>query len=159
MNKNEIITVEISNEVAVEVQPNESHEWLISTADVAEGYGLSAGGIRKSKERYSDELEEGKHFVTKRHETQNQGGRPSTYWTKKGVVRLGFLIKTPLAKQFRDWAEDYIIKKSEEEPKALPTTYLEALEDLVAKERLLLEQAPVVETYKKLVQSSLNILL
>lgn len=25
-------------------------------------------------------------------------------------MRLGFLIKTPLAKQFRDWAEDYCIK-------------------------------------------------
>lgn len=97
----EVLKIEINNEVEVSVQPDKKHEWLISTADVAEGYGLSASGLRSSKSRYSSELEEGKHFVIK----LSQNATPSTYWTKKGVVRLGLLIKTPLAKQFRDWAE------------------------------------------------------
>lgn len=94
--------------MAVEVQPNEEHEWLISTADVAEGYGLSASGLRQSKSRYADELEEGKHYVvTDLSSVANRDARSenlkskTTYWTKKGVVRLGFLIKTPLAKQFK----------------------------------------------------------
>lgn len=61
----ETISVEISDELVVEVQPNVEHEWLLSSKDVAEGYGLSASGLRSTKERYLDELEEGKHYIMK----------------------------------------------------------------------------------------------
>jgi hypothetical protein len=54
---------------------------------------------------YLEALEEGIHWVSLQNETK-LGGRPSTYWTKIGVVMLGFFIKTSQAKQFRDWAED-----------------------------------------------------
>lgn len=98
---------------------------------MAEGYGLSESGVRSVKERYADELEEGKHWVVSNRDTLG-GKQKVTMWTKRGVVRLGFFIKTPMAKEFRDWAEDYII--NERAPKhyigvdwALPQTYLEAL--------------------------------
>lgn len=68
----------------------------MSTKDVAEGYGLSVSGVQKAKERYADELIEGKHWVLGQS-VSKLGGRPTAMWTKKGVVRLGFLIKTPLA--------------------------------------------------------------
>jgi phage antirepressor YoqD-like protein len=128
---------------------------LLSSKDVAEGYGLSASGLRNTKSRHSDELEEGKHFITVPNRDANpRAGIPhfEICWTKKGVIRLGFLIKTPLAKQFRDWAEDFIIKKSEEKAESikLPTTYLEALEELVVKEKMLLEMKPKVEIYDDL---------
>lgn len=129
----ELIKVEISDEVVVEVKPNEEYEWLLSSKDVAEGYGLSVGGLRSAKSKHSSEFEEGKHFITVANCNANpRAGIPhsETYWTKKGVIRLGFLIKTPLAKQFRDWAEDFIIKKSEEKSQtpAIPMTYIEALQ-------------------------------
>lgn len=59
----ELIRVEISDELVVEVQPNVEHEWLLSTADVAEGYGLTPEAVRKAKSRHSDELIEGKHYL------------------------------------------------------------------------------------------------
>ncbi|WP_255417855.1 BRO family protein [Sulfuricurvum sp. IAE1] len=135
-----------NNELTVEVVPNEEHEWLLSTKDVAEGYGLTPDAVRMAKNRNQDEFEEGKHYVTDRYESQN--GRPSTMWTKRGVVRLGFFIKTPMAKEFRDWAEDYIIDGGAK-PKtpAIPQTFSEALKELVAKEELLQLQAPKVEVY------------
>lgn len=120
----ELIKVEISDELVVEVQPNSEHEWLLSSKDVAEGYGLSASGLRSTKERYSDELEEGKHYIMK----PSQKGTPSTYWTKEGVVMLGFFIKTPTAKEFRRWASNYIVsKQAEEKAISIPKTYIEAL--------------------------------
>ena len=70
----------------------------MSTKDVAEGYGLSEGSLRSAKSRYADEFEEGKHFVynvSKRDAVR--GASKTIMWNKKGVVRLGFLIKTPLA--------------------------------------------------------------
>lgn len=151
----ELIKVEISDELVVEVQPNVEHEWLLSSKDVAEGYGLSEGGLRNTKFRYKDELEEGKHFITV---SNTNGGADKVYYTKKGVIRLGFLIKTPLAKQFRDWAEDFIIKKSEE-PKApaVSMTYIEALQahlesvkQLEEANKVIALQAPKVEAYDDL---------
>lgn len=148
--------VKINDELEVEVVPNEEHEWLLSTKDVAEGYGLSESGVRKAKERYQDELEEGKHYLTvtdshAQNITGNSKARTVTMWTKRGVARLGFFIKTPMAKEFRDWAEDYIIdgqsKRTAQSQPALPQTYLEALKELVAKEEMLQLQAPKVEVY------------
>ena len=100
----ELITVEISDEIIVQVQPHEEHEWLLSSKDVAEGYGLSASGLRMTKKRYFDELDEGTHWVLSQNGTK-LGGRPSVYWTKEGVVMLGFFIKTPTAKEFRRLAQ------------------------------------------------------
>ena len=65
----------------------------MSTKDVAEGYGLSESGLRNTKQRNDEELEEGKHYIVK----PSQKGTPSTMWTKRGVVRLGFFIKSPMA--------------------------------------------------------------
>ena len=93
---------------AIEVQPDVEHEWLLSSKDVADGYGLSEVGLRSTKSRNADEFEEGKHWVLLQNATK-LGGRPPIMWTKRGVVRLGFFIKTPMAKEFRDWAEDYIV--------------------------------------------------
>ncbi|WNY97694.1 hypothetical protein SUSP_000112 [Sulfurospirillum sp. 'SP'] len=75
---------------------------------MADGYGLSEVGLRSTKSRNADEFEEGKHWVLLQNATK-LGGRPPIMWTKRGVVRLGFFIKTPMAKEFRDWAEDYIV--------------------------------------------------
>ncbi|QNM87322.1 hypothetical protein [Aliarcobacter cryaerophilus] len=152
----DLIKVEISDELVVEVQPHVEHEWLLSTADVAEGYGLSISGVQKVKDRYLEELEEGKHWVLGQT-VSKLGGRPTTMWTKKGVIRLGFLIKTPLAKQFRDWAEDFIIKKSDEEKAiSIPKTYIEALQahlesvkQLEEANKVIALQAPKVEIYLK----------
>lgn len=151
----ELIKVDISDEVVVEVQPDVEHEWLLSSKDVAEGYGLSEGSLRSAKSRHSDELEEGKHWVVADCNTLG-GTQQTTMWTKKGVIRLGFLIKTPLAKQFRDWAEDFIIKKSEEKDRpAVPMTYIEALQahlesvqQLEEANKVIALQAPKVETCK-----------
>lgn len=93
------------NDIEIEVQPDSSHDWLLSTKDVAEGYGLSRNGLSRNglsmaKTRNADELQEGKHFINVTD--SDIGGKPSTMWTKRGVVRLGFFIKTPMAKDFRE---------------------------------------------------------
>ena len=149
----ELIKVEISDELVVEVQPNVEHEWLLSSKDVAEGYGLSASGLRSCKSENSDELEEGKHYVR----ITDAKGQP-LYWTKEGVVMLGFFIKTPTAKEFRRWASNFIVEKSKE-PKApsIPMTYIEALQahlesvkQLEEANKVIALQAPKVEAYDDL---------
>lgn len=87
-----------------------NNDFLISSKDVAKGYGCSSASIRNHLKNHSEELKEGKHWIKK--DVQTKGGVQSiTHWTKKGIVRLGFFIKSERAKKFRDWAEDYIVNQ------------------------------------------------
>lgn len=90
---------------SLKVVESAEHTFLMATKDVASGYGVTEKTIRDHKLRQSDELIEGKHFII----DFSYNNTPKTYWTKRGIVRLGFFIKSERAKQFRDWAEDYAI--------------------------------------------------
>ena len=109
------LNMQVTEGLAVQVYPSHEHEFLLPTKDVALGYGASPYSIRMAKRRHSQELKEGKHFissVTICHGASN-GKTKGTMWTKRGIVRLGFFIKSERAKLFRDWAEDLIIKVEE----------------------------------------------
>lgn len=149
----------VSENLSVEVIPDEQHEFLMSTNEVAKGYGVSSGTIRTHKLEHKEELVEGKHFitvindrtgirktgssvgktnadcksgnyqlrqlpsasnkdtsVTKSNADCKSGGYQfrQVLWTKRGIVRLGFFVKSERARLFRDWAEDLVITKIEE---------------------------------------------
>lgn len=116
----EKILEKVSDNLSVEIIPDGKFEFLMSTNEVAKGFGVSGGTIRKHKMEHCDELTEGKHFitsVTKRNVGCKSGGylqNTPTYWTKRGIIRLGFFIKSERAKMFRDWAEDLVVNKIEE---------------------------------------------
>ncbi len=95
---------------------SQDFEWLISTKDVAFGYGVSMENIRSQKANHSDELIEGKHFISNFTIFDGKQNRSTTVWTKRGVIRLGFFIKSERAKKFRDWAEDLVINKLSQTP-------------------------------------------
>lgn len=116
----ETILEHVADNLSVEIMPNDKFGFLMTTNEVARGYGVSGGTIRKHKMEHCDELIEGKHFitsVTKRNAGCKSGGylqNTPIYWTQRGIVRLGFFIKSERAKMFRDWAEDLVINKIEE---------------------------------------------
>ncbi len=69
----EIIIAENPQQILIETQfegltlyvrPHETHEWLMETKLVAEGYGISEGSPRSTKNRHQDELLENKHFIS-----------------------------------------------------------------------------------------------
>jgi hypothetical protein len=96
--------------LTIQVRPDETHEWLMETKLVAEGYGVSESTIREHKRKKSDELIENKHFTSVSITDARGLRRVNTFWTKRGVIRLGFFIKSERARLFRDWAEDLIIR-------------------------------------------------
>lgn len=112
------MNLKVTEELAVNVLPNADFEFLMTTKEVAKGYGTSEYVIRRSKSDHSSELIEGKHFikgvdvtskgVTKSHTLSNAQPH-QVFWTKRGIIRLGFFIKSKQAILFRDWAEDVII--------------------------------------------------
>lgn len=115
-NENQAMSLTVTEGLTVTILPDSNHEFIISTKDAAHGYGTSDYAIRQTKLRHSAELIEGKHFisgVTIRHGA-SAGASKSTMWTKKGIVRLGFFIKSERARLFRDWAEELIINVTEQ---------------------------------------------
>lgn len=117
------MNLQVTAELAVNVIPNENYEYLMTTKEVANGYGVTEYAILKNKLSLSSELVEGKHFV--KGVTIGNGGaitngnsqlkiaHNAILWTKRGIVRLGFAMRSERAKLFRDWAEELIIKVSE----------------------------------------------
>jgi prophage antirepressor-like protein len=103
------------NLIEIEIIENDNFEFLLSTKEVAKGYGVSIENIRSQKSNHKDELIEGKHFLSNYEIFDGKQKRKTTVWTKRGVVRLGFFIKSERAKKFRDWAEDLILQKVESE--------------------------------------------
>ena len=87
--------------VLTQAQPDATHDWLMPSKLVAEGYGCSPNTIRGHKRDHSDELFEGQHWLKDENE--------NTQWTKRGVIRLGMFIKSERAKIFRDAAEQLIL--------------------------------------------------
>lgn len=107
----EEIKMQVTAELAVNVLPNVGHEFLMTTKEVAHGYGVSPQNIREHQ-RCNDDFVEGKHFMKgiSFSDTLGKNAQPhQIFWTKRGVIRLGFFVKSEQAKLFRDWAEDLII--------------------------------------------------
>lgn len=117
------IQMKVSDNLEVSVIADLKHEFLMTTAEVAKGYGINANTLRGHKFDHKDELIEGKHFITCVQDLdshvakRNADTKSATYkqilWTKRGIIRLGFFIKSERAKLFRDWAEDLVIRVSE----------------------------------------------
>lgn len=115
VNKNEagnLLPITVMEGITVNVIPNQEHEFLISTSDAAIGYGVSNEAIRSVSSRNPKEFVKGKHFTSAVAICNSDPKAPHNkiYWTKRGIIRLGFFIKSEQAKLFRDWAEELVIK-------------------------------------------------
>lgn len=92
------------------VLENNQYEWLLETALVAKGYHVTTDAILAHKTRKQSDFIEGKHFISADKLSAPHGRQSKQiFWTKRGVVRLGFGINSEEARKFRDWAEDLII--------------------------------------------------
>lgn len=115
-NETKAMSLTVTEGLTVTIIPNLNHEFLMTTKEVANGYGISEYTLRRHKMEHSTELVTGKHFSTAVQIMNGDKSMPvnSTLWTKRGVVRLGFFIKSERAKLFRDWAEELILSKLEQ---------------------------------------------
>jgi len=107
-----LLPITVAEGLTVNVLPNDAHEYLMTTKEVARGYGVTDYAIRKNKLSLDNELVEGKHFikgVTISNTLRNYQPH-AILWTKRGIVRLGFGMRSERAKMFRDWAEELIIR-------------------------------------------------
>lgn len=107
----------IFEDVEIEIIENSKFVFTQTTNEVAKAYfgepktvqqaELFAKQIRQTRLNNKQEFIENKHFFY----TYDNKNRKTIVWTKNGIVRLGFYIKSERAKKFRDWAEDYIVNQ------------------------------------------------
>ncbi len=115
-----LLPITVTEGLTVNVIPIKEYEYLMSTKEVANGYGVTHYAILKNKLGLAGELIEGKHFVTaitisnSELPKQLRCAHNAVLWTKRGIVRLGFAMRSERAKLFRDWAEELIIKLDEQ---------------------------------------------
>jgi len=62
-NAGNLLPMVVTEGVTVNVLPNEQYEYLMTTKEVANGYGVTEYAIRKNKLMMGGELTEGKHFI------------------------------------------------------------------------------------------------
>lgn len=117
-NEKKAMSLVVTDGLTVTILSNSNHEFLMSTREVSKGYGTTEYAIRQNKSTNPLEFIEGKHFVKGVSISHTQPHQ--VFWTKKGIVRLGFFIKSNRAKLFRDWAEELIINFEKQPTRQLP---------------------------------------
>ena len=137
-------------DLELELIIDKQYEWLIDSKLLAAGYNVSLDAIQNSFKRNKDEFEENKHYIRtnrisdKMSDTTNST-KAKYLWTKRGVIIFGFLLKSDKAKQFRKFAEDLIINKTEpltDEQQVIAG--LLAAQNIIEKQKLALESANII---------------
>ena len=93
-NESHAVSMQVTEGLTVTVLPDSNHEFLMGTKEVAKGYGSTEYAIRQNKSTNSTDFIEGRHFVKGVSISHTQPHQ--IFWTKRGIVRLGFFIKTDL---------------------------------------------------------------
>jgi hypothetical protein len=111
--KNVPIKINVLPDLELNVFEDEKHEILLSTKEVAAGYGISESTIRNHKLNNKQELLPNVHFLDGSFFDGIQN-RKTIFWTKAGVIRLGFFIKSERAIGFRNAIENLVLRHSVE---------------------------------------------
>lgn len=122
-NLKQVVNLQVTDGLTVAVLQHQTHEFIMPTKDVALGYGVSPGTIRNHQASHSDDLVYGRHFIkgVDLIDTLTNSQPHAIYWTKSGIIRLGFIIQSKRGKMFRDWAETVVLQAlSPQLPKSLP---------------------------------------
>ena len=61
---NSKLTLQVMNDLTVQLYTNPKFDFLMDNKTVARGYGVADSTIKSNKSNHSDELIEGKHFVS-----------------------------------------------------------------------------------------------
>ncbi|MFY9141576.1 hypothetical protein [Sulfuricurvum sp.] len=127
--------------INLNVVESTEHTFLMSSRDVAAGYGIEEKTIRNHKRIQSDELIEGKHFIMTR--TANNAAK--TMWTLEGVHMLGFFIKSERAKEFRKWTAKLLTEIRKGNATVIGQEQYDLLQDTVFR-----QNAQIVQLNKEL---------
>ena len=154
------LPMHVTDDLSVSIIPDSNHEFLMDTYQVAYGYGISASSLRSQQSRNKDEFIEGKHYVLGVAICNSEKRFPHNkiFWTKRGIVRLGFFVKSGRARLFRDWAEELVINAALPEQRSVSKGALPARRNhnRLSPDRLLSIMADICKIEDKALRLSLR---
>lgn len=107
------VQVEFLPGVKLQVIPHPKQDFLISSVEAAKGFGVDVRVLRDARSNHDDEFVLNRHFLSVEKSDAEKFGvaknrQMPTFYTKRGIIRLSFFIKSGRAKQMRDAAEDCV---------------------------------------------------
>ncbi len=133
------IVKKFEDNVELHLIPDDNFEFLLTNQEAALGFGTKTDVIRQHKSANKNEFVENKHFVIGKNISREKISQlnitanninKTIFWTKRGLVRLGFFIKSARARKFRDWCEDIILNTIETKEQVIQEIPLE--EDMLS---------------------------
>lgn len=108
---NSSLSLQVTDNLTVQIFTNPEFDFLMDTNQVALGYGIASATVRSHKAQNKEEFIENVHFISRVQNTNARQNLKTTsiFWTKAGIIKLGFFIKSERAKLFRDWAVNVIL--------------------------------------------------
>lgn len=119
----QLMKLQVADGLTVAVLQHQAHEFVMPTKDVALGYGVSAGTIRNHQLSHHEDLQYGRHYLkgVDLINTLPNTQPHAVFWTKAGIIRLGFIVQSKRGIMFRNWAENVILQTiTPQLPKNLP---------------------------------------
>lgn len=118
---------EISSKI---VPTGDSKQWYMTVEDVAQGYGVDRTAVMQHLNRHADELRDGIEKGVTNSDTLG-GPQQKTVLYREGVIKLGFFIRSPQAKAFRQWATNLVIQHMDERGMSMQDLFVQMREQFV----------------------------
>lgn len=146
------------NDLELHPVADSKHGWLLSVNETCEAFNIDRASIEALRQSHTETLSEGRHYL---YTTISSGGVNTSkimFWTKKGIIRLAYYLKTDAALAFLDFAEDLNFTSAKEEETQIAHFYDEVEDTLLQKLELLkADSGSSLEELNKLIYTINNL--
>ncbi len=134
------------------------HDWLLSQNETCEAFSIDNAAIERLMEAHTETLSENRHYLTSTLVSGGSTTSPIMFWTKKGIIRLAYYLKSDDALAFLDFAEDLDLTSDQSDDRQISHFYDEVEETLLQKlEGLKGDNGSSLEDLNKLIYTINNL--
>lgn len=128
------------------------HGWLLSQQETCEAFDIDQASLEGLLASHADSLQADRHFLSTSITSAGMTTSKITFWTKKGIIRLAYYLKSDASLDFLDLAEDLELKSLQDDDGQTSHFYDEVEETLLQKlEQLKRDDESSLEDLNKLI--------
>lgn len=137
---------------------HDRHGWLLTQKETCEAFAIDDATLDTLLSSHADSLLEDRHFLKTSITSAEMATSKITFWTKKGVIRLAYYLKSEASLDFLDLAEDLEPTTRKRDDGHLSHFYDEVEETLLQKlDQLKSDEESSLEDLNKLIYTINNL--